>query len=366
MGFLKNILGIKEKPVKSYSEFWTWFQKNEKEFFDVVKSQKEVRRKFFDKLSPKLAELKDGFFYLTGMLDDNTAELVITADSHVKNIVFVEELVDAAPGIDGWKFTSLKPAMNIEDVSISMAGYSFNRKNLNFYSSELADYPDEIDITLVHDDFTEESKQKIINGSYIFLDNYLGELDFAKNIDHLKITGKQQATKELVPISKLKDFLVWRQKEFIEKYEGVRYDTENDEHSVIEAELESGNNLIAVINTDLLRWDSKASHPWIAVLTLKYDGSANNGMPSDEDYSLLDKIQDELMSELKDSDGYLNIGRQTANGEREIYFACADFRKPSKCFFQVQQTYSDRFEMDYDIYKDKYWKSFERFTSQGQ
>ena len=116
------------------------------------------------------------------------------------------------------------------------------------------------------------------------------------------------------------------------------------------------------INTDLLSWDSKASHPWISILTLKYDGAKSNGMPSDNEYKLLDKIQDEIMGELKDIDGYLNIGRQTANGEREIYFACRDFRKPSKIFYEVQQKYSDRFEIEYDIYKDKYWQSFERFN----
>jgi hypothetical protein len=56
----------------------------------------------------------------------------------------------------------------------------------------------------------------------------------------------------------------------------------------------------------------------------------------EDDYKLPDKIQDELMKELKDIDGYLNIGRQTASGEREIYFACTDFRKPSKIFLESQ------------------------------
>lgn len=365
MSFLKSIFGKKGYPVKSYSDFWNWFSQHEKDFFNVVSSRKgskEIEKGFFDKLSPKLEELKDGYFYLTGMFDDNTVELVLTADGNTKNIVFVEELVKAAPNIAGWKFTALKTAMEIKDVNISMAGYEFNSSNLNFYATAFEEYPDEIEITIVHNDLTEENRKQLTNGIYIFLDNYLGELDFVNNIDTLKIVGTQQAEKELIQISKLKDFLTWRQKEFREKYKGVRYDTENDGHSTLEAELESGNKLFAVINTDLLNWDSKASHPWVSVLTLKYDGSKSNGMPSDNEYKLLDKIQDEIMQELKDIDGYLNIGRQTANGEREIYFACRDFRKPSKIFYEVQQKYSDSFEIEYDIYKDKYWQSFERFN----
>jgi hypothetical protein len=363
MSFLKNIFGKKDEPIKSYSDFWTWFQKNEKDFFAVVKNRKEIEKGFFDRISPKLGELKDGYFYLTGMFDDNTVELVLTAEGNTKNIVFVEELVNTAPQINGWKFTALKPTLNIKDVNIKMAGYEFNSKNMSFYANEIEEYPDEIDITIVHNDLTEENKDQIANGTYIFLDNYLGELDFVNNIDSLKTIGIQQAEKDLIPITKLKDFLTWRQKEFIEKYEGVRYNTENDGYSTLEAELESGAKLFAVINTDLLNWDRKASHPWISVLTLKYDGSNNNGMPNDKDYKLLNKIEEEIMQELKDIDGYLNIGRQTSKGEREIYFACKDFRRPSKVFFKTQQNYSESFEIEYDIYKDKYWQSFERFNN---
>jgi Family of unknown function (DUF695) len=361
MSFLKNFFGKKDEPIKSYSDFWTWFQKNEQDFFAVVKNRKEIEKGFFDKLSPKLGQLKDGYFYLTGMFDDNTVELIITAEGNIKNIVFVEELINAAPQINGWKFTSLKPSLDIENVSIKMSGYEFNKENINFYANEFEEYPDEIDITIVHNDFTEENKDLITNGTYIFLDNYLGELDFVNNIDTLKTIGKAQAKKELIPIAKLKDFLTWRKKEFIEKYEGVRYDTENDGYSTFEAELENGAKLFAFINTDLLNWDSKASHPWIAILTLKYDGSNSNGMPNEADYKLLDEIEDGILQEFKDSDGYLNIGRQTSNGEREIYFACKDFRKLSKVFFKTQQNYSVNFEIEYDIYKDKYWQSFERF-----
>jgi len=362
MGFLKSIFKTKDEPIKSYADFWTWFLKNEKDFFTVVKNSRDIEKSFFNKLSPKLDELKDGYFYLTGMYDDNTVELVLTADGSTKNIVFIEELVDAAPKIVGWRFTALKPALDIKNVSIEMGGYKFNSDNLSFYANDLPDYPDEIDITIVHNDLTEENKNQILNGTYIFLDNYLGELDFLNNIDNLITTSKSEAQKELISIDKLKDFLNWRQKEFIEKYEGVRYDTENDTYSILEAELESGNKLIAVINTELLNWDSKASHPWISVLTLKYDGSNNNGMPNEKDYKVLDTIEEEVMKELKDIDGFLNIGRQTAKGERDIYFSCKDFRKPSKVFFKIQQKYSDHFEIEFDIYKDKYWQSFNRFN----
>ncbi len=364
MSFLKKIFRQKDKPINSYDDFWAWFQKNEKDFFSVVKNRKDINANFFDKLSPKLEELKDGYFYLTGMFDNNTVELVLTADGNTKNIVFVEELVEAAPKIQGWKFTALKPASNIENASIEMAGLKFNSSNIAFYSNDLPNYPDEIDICIVHNDLTEENKKQITTGVYIFLDNYLGELDFVNNIESLQIISKNEAQKELVPISKLKDFLTWRQKEFIEKYKGIRCDTENDEYSMLEAELENGNMLLAVVNMTLLNWDRQASHPWISIIMIKYDGSNCNGMPNESDYQKLGKIEDDLMRELIDRDGFLNIGRQTADNEREIYFACKDFRKPSKIFYEIQKKYKNEFEIEYDIYKDKYWQSFERYKQE--
>lgn len=363
MRFLNTIFSKKEKPLQSNEEFWNWFIINEQAFYKTVKSGNNIEKNFFDKLSPKLGELKDGFFFLTGMYDDNVAELVLTPDGIIKNIVFVEELVNAAPTISNWKFTALKPALDIENVRIAMAEYNFDSENLSFYSIEHENYPDEVDIVVAYKEFKEEDKSIIINGIYIFLDNFLGELNAITTIDNLSVISKDEAEKELIPITKLKDYLVWREKEFVEKYSGLRYNTENDSYSSLEAELNNGLPLIAIVNTTLLDWDSKASHPWILKVAIKYDGSENNGMPDKDIYELLNFFEDDIMNNLKDFDGYLNIGRQTADSERLIYFACKDFRKPSKILNDLQKKYFAKIDLSYDIYKDKYWQSFERFRT---
>jgi len=361
MSFIKRLFGKKDEPITNYTDFWIWFKKNERDFHHVVKSRGDIEKVFFDKLSPKLDELKAGYFYVTGMFDDHTVELILTADGNTKNVVFVEELVEHAPEIPGWKFTALKPALAIEDVTIEMGGLRFAPDNLFFYSNSLPNCPDEIDIFITHPDLNEENRKEILSGVSIFLDNYLGELDFLNTVDNLEVIGEREAAEELIPIAKLKDFLTWRQKEFVEKYESVRYDTAEDEYAMLEAQLKGGNMLVAVVNSKLLNWDAKASHPWLAVITIEYDGSKNNGMPNNHDYESMSSIENEIMNDLIDKDGYLNIGRQSASNKREIYFACKDFRKPSKVLYEIQEKYGDKFEMDYDIYKDKYWQTFDRF-----
>ncbi|MGK0389757.1 MAG: hypothetical protein ACI94Y_002502 [Maribacter sp.] len=368
MNFFKRIFGKKDKKINSYEDFWKWFQKYEKDFFKIVKnhiksreSSTNIETDFFDKLSPKLKELRDGFFFLAGMPDDNTVELIMTPDGNIRNIVFIEQLIKAAPSINGWIFTALKPASDISDFELEMANYKFNKDNLFFYSTEYDDYPDEIEITIVYEDFNEKDKAGIINGIYIFLDNYLGELDFITSIDTLEIAEEEEIEKELIPIEKLKSFLKWRKKEFVEKYEGLRHDTENDDYAGLEGKLKNGQPFIAVINSTLMNWGSKASHPWILNIEIKYDGDEDNGMPDDNTYQLLSDLEEEIMIELKDADGYLNIARQTAENSRDIYFACNDFRKPSYVLSQLINTYQDKLDISYSIYKDKYWRSFECF-----
>ena len=363
MGLLGKVFGKKEEPIKTYNDFWNWFLENEKSFYEVVKNSKNIEKDFFNKLSPKLDELKEGFLFLTGMCDDTTAELVLTPDGIVKNIVFVEELVNAAPKLPNWKFTALKPALDIERVGIRMGNYEFGNENLFFYPNDHENYPDEVDIVIAHKDYKESDKSLITNGVYILLDNYLGELNSVTTLDNVTVIAKEQAEKELIPISKLKDFLIWREKEFVEKYSGKRHNTENDNYSSLQAEMENGLPLIAIINSTLLNWDSKASHPWMLTIELKYNGSDNNGLPDEETYALLTQFEDEVMLELKDQDGYLNLGRQTADSERLIYFACKDFRKPSKVIYEFTKKYAGKLDLNYEIFKDKYWQSMERFRA---
>ncbi len=347
----------------AYAAFWRWFAQQERAYFQAVQEGTHIQEAFFNDLAPALDAVKAGLYFQAGMADEQTAELVISAEGAPENIVFAEELVAAAPALAGWKFMALKEAVpDIEQIAIHMADYKFSAQNIHFYPDDEAAYPDEIAITVTHADLTEENHATVENGTLIFLDTYLGELAFTTLVDQVTIVRESLAQQPLVPITKLRDFLTWRQKEFIEKYSGLRHEEENDTYTSFTAERADGQPLVAVLNTDLLAWDAKASHPWVLVVTVSYDGEQTNGMPDEETYQLLDHIEDELTTHLPSPEGFLNVGRQTGAGSREIYFACRDFRKPSKVLYQLQTHYTDTLALDYSLYKDKYWRTFERFT----
>ena len=364
MGILKRVFGKQASPVQTYKDFWDWFINCEGQFYEILKRRADPENGFFDLLSAKLGELKEGFYYLCGMYDENTAELILTAEGNIPNIIFVEELVRAAPCLKNWRFTALKPELPLEDVNIHMDGYDFNSENLSFYAIDHEAYPDDVDIVIVHNAYNDEDKNVITNGVYIFLDNFLGELNAVTTIDRLGVVSRDAAAGELIDIARLKDYLVWREKEFVEKYTGTRHDTENDTYSTLKAEFPDGRPLFALINTTLLDWDSKASHPWILSVEIGYQGN-EEGMPDKETYGLMDEFEDEIVDQLKDFEGYLNIGRQTADNCRAIYFACKELRRPSQVLFELCKKYEGIMDATYDIYKDKYWQDFERFNRKG-
>lgn len=363
MNFFKDLIG-RDEPIRSYEDFWAWFTKNERRFYAAVKANNNVVQDVFDKISPKLAELQDGFFLLAGMQSEETAELVITADGDVKNIAACEDLVAAAPPLDGWLFTALK--QEADGFTMRMGPFEYSDENILFSANETWDYPDEIDLVFTHSDLNEENEQNIKHGIYIFLDNYLGELSFSTDIDNVSVVSREKMTGAPRPLSKLKKYLADRKASFLEKYVGSRYDTENDSFSMMEAELESGDPLLAVINTTLLSWDRKASHPWIAIFHIGFPDGGNRGMPDEQTYAALSAIEDEILAELKDGGGSLNIGRETAKNVRSILFACKDFRLPSKVLRRVAQKHSQRYEIEFEVYKDKYWRSFDHLIPENE
>jgi hypothetical protein len=362
MGLLDSIFKKKEKTIKTYKEFWDWFLENEKQLFKIIKSKNNVVEKVFPALDKALENINIEYYYQVGMFDDDTAEIIFTVDGKLEHFVFIEDIVAAAPTIPGWTFQALKAkdTVSIGNI-IDMNDYSFHIGNISFYSIVDPETPDSVDITLVYQDFQEQDFKTIQHGCYIFLDHLLGEEASITLIDSCTIIGKESATEELIPTSKLGDYIIWREKEFLEKYDNISHNTEEDEYSSIDIQYESGESAVAIVDNYLMQWEYKASHPWMIVMEFKYNGEKQNGYPSSEEMEMLNKIEDEFVKKFKCTDGYLSLGRQTGINERTVFFACKEYRKPSRTLFDYISKYK-QFEFSYQIYKDKYWMTMERFN----
>lgn len=360
IAFYKQI----EEDNSKYQNFWNWFLQMEKTFSDIIRTENDIQKNFISVLSEKLEGFGDKYFFLIGINEQNDIELIFSAEGIVKNVVFVEELVAAAPLIDGWKFIALKPCIDIGDINIRMyddeAEIIIDQSKLFFYPNLHPELPDEIDINIIHTDMDENNRNIIGNGIFIYLDNLLGELEFMNNIDHLQLISKDEVKDELIPISKLKDYLKWRYKEFIEKYDDAIFDEE--EAFVLYETREDGNVTgYFTINDTAMQWNRKVSHPWIAIISLRHPDSNESVLA---EATLIDEVNifyEEISSLLKKENGYITIGKRTYLSNFDFYFACKEFRYPSKILEAFKMKYGNEWIIDSKIVKDKYWQTFSNF-----
>lgn len=362
MSMIGALFGKRPPETMSPEQFWAWFKAHEVELRQAANSGSLVERKLVKPIAEKLHRVHPGVQFEVGAAKEGEAELILTAEGIVSIIDFVEAMVEAAPKLDHWKVTALKHASNDADMTIEIGGKKFDRSNLFFSPNIHEDLPDLVDLNVVHTATSGEPDEVTRSGVLIFIDNLLGEVDSISHIDHLEVVPNGTIQGERIPIAKLPEYLNWRRSEFVEKYDRVRYDTRNDTYTGLEGRTPDGQPIIAIINAALLKWDRKASHPWLATITFTYRDVNGSGMPDAEAMDRMNAFEDELGERLKDMDGYLNVGRRTGGGCREIYFACREFRAPSKALRELKGKFEGGPDLEYELHHDKYWRALEHFT----
>ena len=353
----------KPQPIRSIPEFWNWFQGRQARLHGALLRGSAIDAEVLEPVLDKLGQVQEGIYAEAGMKDAHTAEIIFTAQGNIRHFAFIEDLVAAAPSLPGWTFTALKPPVDAAGLKIGIGDHQIEQSDLHFYPIVHVSRPDEIHIVVVHEGFTEANAVALTQGIYLYLDRYLGELNFAITIDNLTITGNDDGGQERIPIGKLRDYLCWRQKEFEQKYEAVERNTEEDRFSVARAESQDGNTLVLLANTALFGWDCKATHPWILKLEIGYDPQ-ENGLPTEPVRVKMDALHEQMTALLSAWEGNLFVVRNTGEGKRTAYFACRDFRSPSRVLARIEKDWAGELRMDADLYQDKYWQTFPSYQFQ--
>lgn len=348
-------------PSAAIKNFWLWFEAHAPAFNTILENGDNIEQSIFVPLAEHLRTLDADIFFLLGYKKDQAAELILTADGNVKNMFLIDELVALAPEVPDWKFVAHKQSMDLDHLRITIGGFDFNKDTIFFRPVVHEDFPDLIDMEVIYKKYDAEQITTINQGIFIFLDNYLGEVNFVKNIDNIRIVAAVEDEAEVVPIYKLKNYLIWREKEFIEKYNETTSAIAEESYTVLSAQLPDEQSMIAVINTKVLNWDAKASHPWIGVFAITYESSLHDGFPDEVVLQSLEQLEQDLLDNLPLERGFIHIGRQTSGGVREIFFTTKDYDMLARVFYRIKDLYTNEFEINTDIYKDKYWRTFDKY-----
>lgn len=361
MSFLNNLFGkkVKEEEIveleAKYKAFWDWFTIHEATLAEATMKREHIVEEVLDIVGPKLKEIDPHFTLLVGINNEDKAELIITPDGRLATLPFADDLVAMAPKLDNWNFISCKPG--IQGIGIEMSGYLFNEDTISFISIRDNAYPDYIHLRFIVEGYTEDKEEEIGNALYIFLDNYLGEELTMTMIDYLDVRGKESVTEELIPITKLRDYLIYREAEFVEKYDSVIRESDSDNYSILQAGSEE-ERFIIVINSTFLNWEQKMSYPWVVAVNIKYSGN-EDGLPEKVELGVMEEIEDLIV----ETGVVHRVARETGANERVLYFGTKDFREASREVFKTINLFTDQYDIQYSIYKDKYWMGLESYTN---
>jgi hypothetical protein len=364
--------GAKKLPAKNdehtdtAAAFWQWFIENEHRFTVLGKSESEQALSFLEELIEHMVPFNPWLKALAGPYNDEKYELIITSDGDVALFSKVEELVQAAPAINNWVITAHKPALGFEEISIELYEREFSAGTTQFYPVIQENYPDEVAIVVTHVDYNEEEDDQFQAGSKIYLENGLGELNTATKIDHYETGPIPGAGTDIIPITKLAEYLNWREKEFVEKYESVNTERPEEAFYVLEAEDGDGKPVLATIDAGFKTWPLRPAFPWMVQVDILYKGD-NSGLPTEKQLQELQVIEDQIISLLPDDGTLYYIGHKTYDNYRSIYFYANEYRKNAALLHRYVENSPLEYDVMFFIRKDKYWHTMEPyFNAQGE
>jgi hypothetical protein len=194
--------------------FWEWFKRNNEKylFLDRIEfSEKELLlNEFLSQLHKYCEHL---YFQIGGVENNNTRELIISAEGNLNYFNDVENLVKASPEIRNWHVIAFKPPRGI-DFFTNYEGLILDPRKMKFRPLANPKLPNLLGIQILLEDFNIENKSQIKLGIDQVLDSLLGEKERALNIHFLDVGPliKDDLRKEFLDLNDLPTYIKWKKR----------------------------------------------------------------------------------------------------------------------------------------------------------
>lgn len=192
------------------AQFWNWFKQNNKAYIFLNAVDENVKEKLLDDFMQHLHAYSDKIYFEIGGHPDEDQEVIITAEGNKEYFKIVQDLVDEAPQIEGWKFIAFKPSMEGHFKS-KWDDLELNTEDIWFAplaNEKVSDLG--IRIYLKNYDLIKDNKI-LMTLIYKMLDTILGEKSFALDIDYIDAELQPDNPEDdgLYPILELPDYIIW-------------------------------------------------------------------------------------------------------------------------------------------------------------
>jgi hypothetical protein len=185
--------------------FWDWFAKKGQYYYTAGKPDENID----NELRKRLLRINKGLLILVTQNNTNgNQELLISANGKKSLIPDVRKIIDKAPKIDSWTFTSFIPRMPEECWKASHKEISFSYTDIFFRYEENPDHGLVLELNIRNYEPSFMSRNMI----FMLLFTLLGEYDVAskvwlidcKSLDESKIDSLQPIKELLNIIDKVK------------------------------------------------------------------------------------------------------------------------------------------------------------------
>jgi hypothetical protein len=191
------------------SKFWDWFAKNEGRFRSIDPSEEEELLDLFESHLHKYdAELT---FEISGLMEDGTNELIISAEGFCSHFPKVEALVSASPAFPNWKIMAFKPAQGF-DFTYEADDLTLDPGQLWFLPLRSKSTPEVLGLRVGVPGLDEHDVACVENAVWIILDTGLGEKVCAERIKHLEVVTLPEHAKDggYIGLPEISEYLAWR------------------------------------------------------------------------------------------------------------------------------------------------------------
>jgi hypothetical protein len=191
-------------------DFWTLFSLRA----DALSKIESAENPVYDEILAKLHEVHDGLYFEIST-KDGASELIITAEGEKALFGLVDDIVAAAPKVQGWSYVALKPKVGLAR-SITWEGHVIDCAEVVFEPLE-DEKSGDFGIRLLVPDLPKDKQESVHNGLLRVLDHALGERRFADEIKFTEVDALDADADDYIPLSALDRFIDWRKEKYKKK-----------------------------------------------------------------------------------------------------------------------------------------------------
>jgi hypothetical protein len=101
---------------------------------------------------------------------------------------------------------------------------------------------------------------------------------------------------------------------------------------------------------------------WLTVISWKYDGTSNNGMPQADENQLMIKLEDAIEDHLENDKVLRHAYSRTGNDLKELVYYIHEQDQFLDAFNKTLENHS-KYPIDISFYEDSKWEDFQRLLS---